>query len=505
MPPDTDTFGIMEKRQINYQIKGWHYYLLVFFLSIIPLFYQLGNPVLSIWDESRRAVNAYEMYENGNLLVTHFNGEPEMWGTKPPLLIWMQTLSMHIFGVNEFALRFPSALAGLLLGFLIIWFTNYYTRSYLWGLIAVLILYTSRGYIALHSVRTADFDSILILFTTAASFFLFLGTEALEKKEKNRFILLFFIMLAFAALTKGIAAFILGPAYLVFLIYRKELKNWLTNKYLYIGFAIMVAMAGGYYFLREIFNPGYLKAMMENEITGRYFETLEQNKQPFSFYFKMLYQHRFKDWYYLIPIGIFLVYIGRDIKLKRLVTYLILLSLTYLFVISIGETKLEWYDLPVFPFISLMAALFLYFVIKALSRYSLLKDKMYSRYITIVILVFFFAAPYYRVYESISTGEVPKQEESTHWISHYLRNMLKDETKIQKEFTVLYEGEFQHFLFYIYKLRDQGHEVYFKEPVELRTGTNYIVYQEKVLKDLENKYNVIIEDQTNGIYRISVN
>lgn len=488
----------------NFKFSPWQYYLLVVLIGILPLFYHLGQPVLSIWDESRRAVNAYEMYENGNLLVTHFNGEPEMWGTKPPLLIWMQTLSMHVFGVNEFALRFPSALAGLLLGFLIIWFSNYYTKSYLFGLIAVLILYTSRGYIALHSVRTADFDSVLILFTTAASFFLFLGTEAMEKKDKNRFILLFFIMLALAALTKGIAAFILGPAYLVFLLYRKDLKNWLTNKYLYIGFAILIAMVGGYYFLREIFNPGYLRAMMENEITGRYFETLEQNKRPFSFYFKMLYQHRFKDWYYLIPTGIFLAYIGKDIKIKRLITYLILLTLTYIFVISIGETKLEWYDLPVFPFISLMTALFFYFVIKALSRYSLLKDKRYSKYISIVILVFFFAAPYYRVYKSISSGEVPKQEESTHRISHYLRGILNSETEPPGGFTVLYEGEFQHFLLYIYKLRDQGHEVYFKEPVELSPNEKYIVYQEDLLEKLENRYNAEIVSEEDGIYEVFV-
>ncbi|MFW5821436.1 MAG: ArnT family glycosyltransferase, partial [Bacteroidota bacterium] len=329
----------MSKRRLNYQIKGWHYYLLVFFLGIIPLFYQLGNPVLTLWDESRRAVNAYEMYDKGNLLVTHFNGEPDMWGTKPPLLIWLQSLSMHIFGVNEWAIRFPAALAGLLLGFLLLWFSRRYTESYLWGFISVLILYTSVGYINLHSVRTGDFDSLLVLFTTAASFLLFLAAEEIERKKKNRLIILFFIFLSLAALTKSIVAFIMAPAYLVFLIYRKELSAWFRNKNFYLGMFILVVLVGGFYFLRNVLNPGYIEAVIENEITGRYLDTLEQNKKPFHYYFSMLYRYGFKDWFYLVPIGIFLAYLGRNIKNKRLITYLILLTLSFLLVISISETK----------------------------------------------------------------------------------------------------------------------------------------------------------------------
>ncbi|MGC9342492.1 MAG: ArnT family glycosyltransferase, partial [Bacteroidales bacterium] len=274
--------------------------MIIFFISIIPLFYNLGGPVLNLWDESRRAVNAWEMYENGNFLVTHFNGEPEMWGTKPPLLIWLQTLSMHIFGLNEFALRFPSALAGLLLGFLILWFTKYYASSYGWGIVSVLILYTSHGFINAHSVRTGDFDAVLILFTTAASFFLFLATEAQGFKLKRKFILLFFIMLTLAAMTKGIAAFILAPAYLLYLLYRKDLWFWIKNRNTWIGTGILVVIVAGFYILRDIFNPGYLKAMVENEVTGRYFDTLEQNKAPFIYYFQRLYQLSFKNWFFLL-------------------------------------------------------------------------------------------------------------------------------------------------------------------------------------------------------------
>ena len=38
-----------------------------------PLFFHLDHMSLRQWDESRRGVNAYEMLNNGNLLVTYFD------------------------------------------------------------------------------------------------------------------------------------------------------------------------------------------------------------------------------------------------------------------------------------------------------------------------------------------------------------------------------------------------------------------------------------------------
>lgn len=56
----------------------------------VPLFGHLDTLPLRLWDESRLAINAYEMMKDGDLIVTHFNGQPDMWNTKPPLMIWCQ-------------------------------------------------------------------------------------------------------------------------------------------------------------------------------------------------------------------------------------------------------------------------------------------------------------------------------------------------------------------------------------------------------------------------------
>jgi 4-amino-4-deoxy-L-arabinose transferase-like glycosyltransferase len=73
--------------------------------------YNLGGMTIRLWDESRMAINALEMYESRHYWVTTFEHQPDLWNTKPPLMIWLQVLSLHIFGVHDWVLRIPAALA----------------------------------------------------------------------------------------------------------------------------------------------------------------------------------------------------------------------------------------------------------------------------------------------------------------------------------------------------------------------------------------------------------
>ena len=72
----------------------------------------LGGLHLFDWDEINFAEIAREMILTGDYLRPQINFEP-FW-EKPPLFIWMQVLSMHVFGINEFAARFPNAVCGMI-------------------------------------------------------------------------------------------------------------------------------------------------------------------------------------------------------------------------------------------------------------------------------------------------------------------------------------------------------------------------------------------------------
>lgn len=71
----------------------------------------LGGVHLFDWDEINFAESAREMIVSRDYLTVQINFIP-FW-EKPPLFIWMQVLSMKIFGINEFAARFPNAVCGI--------------------------------------------------------------------------------------------------------------------------------------------------------------------------------------------------------------------------------------------------------------------------------------------------------------------------------------------------------------------------------------------------------
>lgn len=80
---------------------------MVALVSFVPF---LGAAPLFDWDEINFAESAREMLVTGNYFQVQVNFEP-FW-EKPPLFIWLQALSMRLFGVTEFAARLPNALVG---------------------------------------------------------------------------------------------------------------------------------------------------------------------------------------------------------------------------------------------------------------------------------------------------------------------------------------------------------------------------------------------------------
>ncbi|MBC8125195.1 MAG: glycosyltransferase family 39 protein [Candidatus Kapabacteria bacterium] len=71
----------------------------------------LGGARLFDWDEVNFAECAREMIVTGDYLHVQIDFRP--FYEKPPLFIWLQALSMNVFGVNEFAARLPNALVGI--------------------------------------------------------------------------------------------------------------------------------------------------------------------------------------------------------------------------------------------------------------------------------------------------------------------------------------------------------------------------------------------------------
>ena len=176
-------------------------FILLLLVLYFPLFGHLDTLPIRLFDESRLAVNAYEMHRGGSWIVTRFEGEPDMWNTKPPLMIWLQVLFMKFIGVNELAIRLPAALAAFLICIFFLSFTARRFKDPWLGIISCIVLTSTVGYIHVHATRTGDYDSLLTLFTTLYPLLFFSFIETRETK----YLYYTFICLTLSVLTKVIS------------------------------------------------------------------------------------------------------------------------------------------------------------------------------------------------------------------------------------------------------------------------------------------------------------
>ena len=462
---------------------SWKYLLILIIVSI-PLFQHLGSLTIRIWDESRLAINAYEMYLNGNYLIPTFNGEPDMWNTKPPLMIWLQVLSMKIFGVTETGIRIPSALAAFFTCVSILIFSVRYLKNFWVGFIAVLVLVTSFGYVDIHATRTGDYDALLTLFLTVGSFSFFAFIETSKKK----YLYLFFVSLTLAVLTKSAAALMIIPCFFIYVLVKKKFLFVLKNPHFYIGLSIFLILSVGYYLLREIYNQGYIRAALENDFGGRFLETIGGHKQGFWFYYENLINSRFKKWVFLIPCGILAGLLSKDKRIKDLTLFSTITVVTFFLVISSAQTKLYWYDLPLYPFFSILVSVFIYFI------FSFLKEnKRISHYlkkynvIPYVFLCLIFIMPYQQVVNKTYRQKEHSWDEDFYRTSYYLRDILRGDRQMDN-FSIL-EDYSAHILFYVKVLNENGKNIILKRDKELKTGEIVLTYQNTVNEFVEENYN----------------
>jgi 4-amino-4-deoxy-L-arabinose transferase-like glycosyltransferase len=446
----------------NDKITQWLGGVLVFVLVFFPLFTHLDSLPIRVWDEARNAINAYEMTKNGQWFVTHYDGSPDMWNTKPPLLIWLQALWIKLIGFNELAIRLPSAIAAFLTVFIFYRFLKTKLNHSILALIPTFVLLTSTGFLGEHAARNGDYDALLTLFTTAAA----LNFYQILQTQHVKYFYYFFGCLALGVLTKGIAGLLFLPAYFFLSLFFKQLVNILKNKHFYFGAVLFVILVLSIYIIRESENPGYLKAVYNNELGGRFLEVTENHKAGFWFYYSNFFT-RFDYWIYLVPAGFLFGLFSKDETTRRLNTFGAVMALSYFFVISSAQTKLTWYDIPMYPFLALLSANFIVLIYSYFQQNDILSKHLTKNVLPAIFLFFIFIKPYENIIQNNHTSH--DKDYAFYELGHFLQN--KAFQFYEPGVNVIYHDEyFAHILFYIEKHRILGYDIQLKELSELNIG-----------------------------------
>ena len=438
----------------NNKILPALFILLFAVLCYFPLFLHLDHMSLRLWDEARRAVNAFEMAQNENLLVTHYDGLPEMWGTKPPLLIWCQSFLMKTIGYNEIAVRLPSALAALATIVLLVLFSWKILKRPLAGFMAGLVLLATKGYVGAHVARSGDFDSLLTLWETSylLAFFTFFCHYKINKKKKWLYLTALFI--ALASLTKGVAGFLFMPGILLFVLIfgvtnKEDIKanipsnifNFISWKYTWRAVLIALVPIISFYILRETYNPGYISAVLENEVGGRYLEAKGGHGFDWRHYIKWLHKENFVPWLFYVPLAL-LVGFWEKGRLRYLTWLLLINSIIFLAVISISKTKILWYMAPVYPSLALLVGIAFERVISGTNKIMGGNDK--TKY---AVIAAFTIAVFWLPYKSTIGRVYMEQHPKWDWPELKYRDFMK-QIKGTKDYTIVHGKYNSHVEFY---------------------------------------------------------
>jgi 4-amino-4-deoxy-L-arabinose transferase-like glycosyltransferase len=469
---------------VNLNKKQWIIIFLILPLLALPVFTNLDQLTVRLYDESRVAVNACEMKMQGNVIVTTFEQQPDLWNTKPPLLVWLQVFSMNIVGVNEWGIRLPSAIAGYLTALLLLLFAIRYLREFWLGIFTSLVLVSSLGFIGVHGARTGDYDTLLTFFITlyCLCFFRFL------ESEKVKYVYFTFIFIGLAVMTKGIGGLMMTPALLLYAIAYKKLIPLLKNKHIYIGLMIMLILSIWYYLVREMMNPGFLRAVFQNELGGRYFGVIEDHGEDFWYYFVQLKDYRYKEWMlFLLPAAILGIF-GHQGKIRKVTLFSTICILLYFLVISFSRTKLFWYDLPLYPFMALIIGGGIYICVSWVARMLARRSVRLSQIIAIIVAIMIFYEPYRIVTKKSIDAREDNWDEGQYEITYFLRDALDGKHDLKN--TVFVQAEYMSSnLFYVYMLNENGMDIMYTSPSNMQIENKKVVaYEPKVKAIIEEGY-----------------
>ena len=400
------------------------YIVLLLIALYFPLFYCLDALGLYHWDESRNAVSAVEMMQNGNYWVRYFQGSPDTWETKPPLLLWCQIFFYKIIGINTLAVRLPSALTGLALCAQMWWFFRHTmgkAEGNRLGILAALGLVTAQGFVTLHVSRTGDHDALLVFWLTTAvlSFYNWLKTNTL------RDILIATGCIVAAVMTKSIIGFILLPGLLLYVITTRQLGKVLSHRGFWMASLVGGSLICGYYIVCERLHPGHWAYVWNMEMLPRYTNRMSNgmsvNVLDDKWYFLK------KLWFERMPLVAFLplaLLFGlkfRQTERGNIAWLLTCVLLCFYLTISSGCVN-DWYDAPAYPFWAMFLALILNEIFKIFSNdtpeginegVSKASGKIWKTPLLFMLFVICcFSMPYFQIMQKITHEKSPYVDEN---------------------------------------------------------------------------------------------
>ncbi len=364
----------------------------------IAFLWKLGSVGLVDETEPLFAEAARQMVVTGDWITPYFNQETRF--DKPPLIYWLMAIAYQIFGVNEWAVRLPSALSAIVLMLVVFFTLLYFTVPHssssseiqepelnrniprkawfcagLGGAIAAVNFQT----IAWGRIGVSDMLLSACMGTALLAFFWgYASSQSLQTREnqvKNSlpstvltadvWYIIFYIFIALAILAKGPVGIVL-PGLIIgsFAIYLGKVKELWREIKPWRGILIITTIALPWYILVILANgQTYIDTFFGYHNFERFTQVVNNHSEAWYFYFLVLLAG-FSPWSIYLPIAITRLRFWKCSRWRNQprANHLSLFAFFWLSGIfiffTVAVTKLPSYILPALPAAALLVALF---------------------------------------------------------------------------------------------------------------------------------------------------
>jgi len=310
----------------------------ILIVVLFIMFFQLGSYPLLDPDEPVYGQTPREMMAAGDMVSPRIYGD--FWYDKPPMYYWLVAASAKVFGMGEFAARFPSALLAVG-GVLLLYSSISRLFNVRVALFSALILATSLEYFYLGKAAVTDMTLNFCLMASLLAF--------IEKR-----FLLFYLFSGLAVVTKGpIGLFF--PAVIAF-FYLLVMNRWgeLRRMSIIKGSSLFFLVAAPWYLMMTYFHgSAFIETFLGFHNVTR-FTSPEHAVGAVWYYFIPVLLVGFFPWTPILFQSVWAAFTCNRKERPLLLFFLLWAAVVFLF-FSVSATKLVSYILPMFPPLAVIA------------------------------------------------------------------------------------------------------------------------------------------------------
>ncbi len=323
-------------------------------LGGITFFNQLGSIGLVDETEPLFVEAARQMTVTGNWITPYFNQVTRF--DKPPLIYWLMAIAFQTIGVNEWAARLPSAIAGtVLVGFCFYTIQRFvpsriapYLGSAIVAFNLITLFFGRLGYSDM--LLSACFGGSLLAF--------FLGYA----ESNQRWYRAFYGLMGLAVLTKGPVGVVLPSAIVIlFLLWAGRLREVLREMKPLQGIGIFLFISVPWYLLAYLQNgKAFIDSFFGVHNVDRFTSVVNQHSGAW-YYHLIIVLVGFFPWSLCLPAAIVSVLMQSKWKQEPRSQHLRKFALVWFAVVliffTIAVTKYITYTLPLYPAAAILVML----------------------------------------------------------------------------------------------------------------------------------------------------